>query len=152
MPGAGSALRPSRGLAPVETIAYLVQIRANVLEERHCMGQGMSDINVEAEKVRRAVEALDEIVWDDSLKIDTHVLQAKFTDSDVYSLDQIKKVENIIKDKHAEQARMQKFYKSKSSGDPGIAGLEASSSRRVDRYDLVLRYIFVHKLATNSNI
>lgn len=120
--------------------------------ERQGMGQGMSDQHAEDDKVKRVVEALDEMVWDDSVKIDFKTTQEKFIDAQVNTLGMIKKAEAKLKDKHAEQTRMHNFYKSKSMGDPGIAGLEASSNRRVGRYDIVLSYIYINKVVLESKI
>ncbi len=112
----------------------------------------MSDQNENEERVRRAAEALDELVWDDSVKIDFKTMQEKFIDANVNTLGMIKSVEAILKDKHAEQTRVRSFYLSKSTGDPGIAGLEASSNRRVGRYDIVLSYIYINKVVLEAKI
>lgn len=111
------------------------------------MGQAFSDPHEDDDKVMRAVEALDEIVWDDSIKIDSHVLQKTLMDANVHSQKHIKQVENIMKNKQAEQTRMQRFYTRKTVGEPCVAGLAASSSHRVERYDLVLSYIWVKVVA-----
>ena len=101
------------------------------------MGQNWSEVvNDEEDRVKKAVEALDAIVWDCKVPLSYDLVAKTIKNNDVVTHDCIFRIKSSIKNNEAEQVRKEKFFKDKSMDD-----FERFHSYKASRYGTVVTYL-----------
>jgi hypothetical protein len=108
------------------------------------MGQMLCTPEQELQRVDKAVEAIEELVWNDSTKIDSHAISNILENYRVHEYESLKKIENAFKEKQAEHERRYRFFLDKAIKDINVLGLKNASCNMCRRYSLVLSYLHLH--------
>jgi hypothetical protein len=107
------------------------------------MGQGASGLSgICSERVERAVESLDVLVWDELRVINGNTVGECFERHGVDNTFDMQDVEQHMKRKHVAQREKHDFFAMKDTCDnAGLNSLRNFHFRMLLRYDLALTYI-----------
>ena len=106
------------------------------------MGQVFSDPQQDEEIVKKAVEMIDEWIWDDLVVINANTVDKAMREVCLNNkTENLKRIESKLRDVEAEMQRRYRFYLKKLSPEADLTELCKAVEKRLDRYRIILSHI-----------